>query len=247
LLVLEQERENSAPLMEPYHSLRASIYSRLGADKPLALLFSSSGEGEGKTLTSINFAASAAHAGLKVLLVDLDFRKGMVNKALGLPETPGFSDIFTQKMPWEKVVYRSTDMLMGKLTADRLIAFSGLDNLHVITKGHMLPNPIDFIQSIDMEQLISDWKRHFDLIVFDTPPVLLFVVAVMISKFMDGVVLVYRSGYIPREALRRTKNQLVSGGANMLGVALNDVSQSDLGPSSVYKGYGYGYGYGPRS
>ena len=239
-LVLESA--NSGPLMEPYHSLRASILSKLGADRPLTLLFSSSGESEGKTLTTINFAASAAHAGLKVLLVDIDFRKGMVNKALGIPDAPGFSDIFTKKVPWENAVARSTDLLMGKLDKDRLIAFAGLDNLSVIPRGHALPNTVDFLQSIPVEQMLKEWKTRFDLIIFDTPPILMFVDAVLMSKNMDGVVLVYRSGYIPREAVRRAKNQLADGGAHILGVALNDINQSDLGPQSVYKSYGnYNY------
>ena len=243
---LVMESANSGPLMEPYHALRAGILSKLGADRPLALLFSSSGESEGKTLTTMNFAASAAHAGLKVLLVDIDFRKGMINKALGIPDTPGFSDIFTRKIPWESAVARSTDLLMGKLSTDRLIAFAGVDNLYVIPRGHAMPNTIDFLQSIPVEEMLKEWKSRFDLVIFDTPPILMFVDAVLMSKHMDGVVLVYRSGYIPREAVRRAKNQLATGGANILGVVLNDINQSELGPQSVYKSYGnYNYDVHP--
>ena len=236
------ENANNGPLMEPYHSLRANILTKLGADKPLALLFSSSGESEGKTLTTINFAAAAAHAGLKVLLVDMDFRKGMVNKALGISDTPGFSDIFTKKTPWESVMARSTDLLLGQLSKERLIAFAGVDNLYIIPRGHSLPNTVDFLQSIPIDEMLKEWKTRFDLIIFDTPPILMFVDAVLMSKNVDGVVLVYRSGYIPREAVRRAKNQLADGGAHILGVALNDINQSDLGPQSVYKSYGnYNY------
>lgn len=243
---LVMESANSGPMMEPYHALRAGILSKLGADRPLALLFSSSGESEGKTLTTLNFAASAAHAGLKVLLVDIDFRKGMVNKALGIPDTPGFSDIFTRKIPWETAVARSTDLLMGQLSTDRLIAFAGVDNLYVIPRGHAMPNTIDFLQSIPIEDVLREWKSRFDLVIFDTPPILMFVDAVLMSKHMDGVVLVYRSGYIPREAVRRAKNQLATGGANILGVVLNDINQSELGPQSVYKSYGnYNYDVHP--
>ena len=89
---------------------------------------------------------------------------------------------------------------------------------------------------------MEELKSEFDMIIFDAPPVLLFVDAVMISKHAsDGVVLVYKAGKMPRSALKRAKDQIIAANARMLGEALNGVRASEMGPQygyySDYKSY----------
>jgi Mrp family chromosome partitioning ATPase len=120
------------------------------------------------------------------------------------------------------------------------MGFTGLDNLHILTSGKPLPNVILLLDSPLWPQLIAEWKENFDFVILDTPPVLLFVDAIIAGKASDGVLLVYRSGMISRLALKRASNQLTAGGTRIIGIALNDARTSVLSPHySYYSDYGH--------
>ena len=88
--------------------------------------------------------------------------------------------------------------------------------------------------------LMEDLKSEFDMIIFDAPPVLLFVDAVMLAKHAaDGVVLVYKAGKIARGGLKRAGDQITNANAHMLGVVLNGVRASEMGPQYGYYSYDY--------
>ncbi|MBU2530232.1 MAG: hypothetical protein KKD35_04245, partial [Elusimicrobia bacterium] len=93
--------------------------------------------------------------------------------------------------------------------------------------------------------LIKDFKSEFDMVIFDSPPVLLFVDSLLIAKHTDGVVLVYKAGKIARGALKRAKEQINSANARMIGVTLNGVRASEMGAQYGYYYYDYDK-YGSR-
>jgi len=228
-----------SPLIEAYHSLRANMLSKLGTKSSVAVLFSSSGAAEGKTITSVNFCIAAAHAGFKTLLVDTDMRRPSLFKVFGIEREPGLTDIIGGQVNWRDTVHSTADFLMGELNLDQLLNFPGIDNFKLITSGTGSINVVDALDSDMWAGLIQEWKKEFDLIVFDSTPVLLFIDPVIVAQHTDGVVLVYKSGKMARTALKRAKEQIVSGKARMLGVVLNDMKSTEMGPS-----YGYYYDYG---
>ena len=224
-------------VIESYHTMRTNILSNLNTKESVSLVISSAGAAEGKTLTAVNFALAAAHSGLKTLLIDADLRRPAVNEIFGTKKAPGLSDVLTRKADWREAALESADFIMGGLDFDQLMRFSGIENLKVLNCGTQPENVVDVLDSATWRDLMEDLKSEFDLIVFDAPPVLLFVDAVMIAKHAsDGVVLVYKAGKIARGALKRAGDQITNANARMLGVVLNGVRASEMGPQ-----YGYYY------
>lgn len=233
------QHQDKSPAIEVYHTVRANISSQLGKNDKMTIVMSSSGVAEGKTLTSINFCIAAAHAGLKTLLVETDMRKPSLYRVFGLPAEPGLIEILTGRMDWRDVVRSTTDFLMGEIDLDKLLGFSGIDNLKIITGGAPTKHVVDLFSEGKWTPLIEEWEREFDIIVFDCPPVLLFVDAMLVAPHTDGLVMVYKAGKMARGALRRAKEQIVGNKATVLGVIMNGLRTSDMEPR-----YGYYYDYG---
>ncbi len=239
--VLVFHHSAKSPAIESYHTIRANIGSQLNTKKEsTAVVFSSAGVAEGKTLTAVNFSIASAYAGLKTLLIDADMRRPSIYRIFGISRQAGLSEILAGKTPWEKTMHSTADFLMGELSLDRLLSFPGIDNLKIITCGMPAVNVVDLISSADWARLIRELKNEFDMIVFDSTPVLLFVDAVIMAKHSDGVVLVYKAGKMARGALKRSKEQVISGNARMIGVVLNDMRASEMGPHyGYYRDYGH--------
>ncbi|MDA8132426.1 MAG: AAA family ATPase [Elusimicrobia bacterium] len=238
--VLVVNRRYASGVIESYHTLRTNIMSNLDTKNSVSLVFSSSGAAEGKTLTAVNFALAAAHSGLRTLLVDADLRRPAINQIFGTRKGPGLSDVLTGKTEWRDAVLESADFIMGGLDYEQLMRFPGIENLKVLNCGTQPDTVIDILDSADWHGLIGDLKAEFDLVIFDTPPVLLFADALMIAKHAsDGVVLVYKAGKIARGALKRAKEQITGVNSRMIGVALNGVRASEMGPQYGYYYYDY--------
>ncbi|MDO8806540.1 MAG: polysaccharide biosynthesis tyrosine autokinase [Elusimicrobiota bacterium] len=235
--VLIVNKNYSSGVIESYHTLRTNIMSHLNTKESVSLVISSAGAAEGKTLTAVNSALASAHSGLKTLLVDADLRRPAINDIFGTKKAPGLSDVLAGKADWREAVLESADFIMGGLDFDQLMRFSGIENLKVLNCGTQPENVVDVLNSANWRDLMEDLKSEFDLIIFDAPPVLLFVDALVIAKHAsDGVVLVYKAGKIARGALKRAGDQISGANARMLGVVLNGVRASEMGPQ-----YGYYY------
>lgn len=235
--VLVVNRRYATGVIESYHTLRTNIMSNLNTKESVSLVFSSAGAAEGKTLTAVNFALASAHSGLKTLLVDADLRRPAINQIFGTRKDPGLSDVLAGRADWRDAALESADFIMGGLDYDQLMRFPGIENLKMLNCGTQPDNVIDILDSANWRELMDDFKSEFDLIIFDTPPVLLFADSLMIAKHAsDGVVLVYKAGKIARGALRRAKEQIGGVNARMIGVVLNGVRASEMGPQ-----YGYYY------
>ena len=238
--VLVVNRRYASGVIESYHTLRTNIMSNLGTKGSVSLVFSSSGAAEGKTLTAVNYALAAAHSGLRTLLIDADLRRPAINQIFGTRKGPGLSDVLTGKTDWRDAALESADFIMGGLDYEQLMRFPGIENLKVLNCGTQPDTVIDILDSADWNGLMSDLKSEFDMIIFDTPPVLLFADALMIAKHAsDGVVLVYKAGKIARGALKRAKEQITGVNARMIGAALNGVRASEMGPQYGYYYYDY--------
>ncbi len=233
-------RRYASSVIESYHTLRTNLISNLNTKQSVSVVFSSAGAAEGKTLTSVNFALASAHSGLRTLLVDADLRRPAINQIFGTRKGPGLSDVLTRKADWRDAVLESADFIMGGIDYDQIMRFPGIENLKVLNCGMQPDTVIDILDTSDWGALMDDLRNEFDMIVFDTPPVLLFADALMVAKHAsDGVVLVYKAGKIARGALKRAKEQIAGVNSRMIGVVLNGVRASEMGPQYGYYYYDY--------
>jgi tyrosine-protein kinase Etk/Wzc len=228
-----------SPYVETYHSLRTNIkFSQEHFETRGIVLFTSSGIDEGKTLTSINFALASAIAGIKTLFVELDLRRPSVHKWFGINRVPGFVDLVMGKKNLDDVIHTTTDFLLGGMEVERIVSVPGLENFSFISCGSLPVNPVDILSSSTVIDVFEELKEKFEIIVIDTPPVLLFADALILSKYATYVVIVYRVGKIARGALKRAKDLLTSIKANIAGIVLNDIRAEEMEPR-----YGYYYAY----
>ncbi|MFN3550210.1 MAG: GumC family protein [Endomicrobiia bacterium] len=228
-----------SPYVETYHSLRTNIkFSQEHIETRGIVLFTSSGIAEGKTLTSVNFALAAAIAGIKTLFIELDLRRPSVHRWFGINRVPGFIDCVIGRKSIDEIIHTTTDFLLGGIEVEKIISIPGLENFSFISCGNIPSNPIDMLSSSTVGDIFDELKNKYELIVLDTPPVLLFADALILSKYSTYVILVYRVGRIARGALKRAKDLLTSIKANVVGVVLNDIRTEEMEPR-----YGYYYAY----
>jgi len=212
------ERPHSV-LAESFRSLRTSILQSSTVSRPQVLLVTSTQPGEGKTSTAINLALALAQRGERVLLIDGDLRKPEISSTLGLTNTKGLSKVLAKACRLGEAIERP----------------SLSPNLWALPAGKRPQNPAELLSAPNMEQLLQELRRHFDHLVIDSPPVLLVTDAAVLSKFVDGVLLVVESGVTSRNAVLRAYKTLETSGARILGTVVNKM---DFG----HDGY-YGYIY----
>ena len=200
----------NSPLAEAYRALRTSIL-RISRSGPLqVLLFTSTQPREGKTSTCINLALSLAQLDKRVLLIDGDLRRGQIQKILRLSPPAGLSDILSG----------------GACSGQALTPMEEAPNLWVLSSG-LRPSllgrssPADLLSLPMMEQLIGDFRRHFDLILIDSPPLLLVADPTILSSFADGIILVASSETTALKAVSRASRILETAGEKLLGAVVN--------------------------
>jgi capsular exopolysaccharide synthesis family protein len=230
-------------LAESYRTLRTNIqFASLEKNAKVIMLTSSSPK-EGKSTTTANLSMTMAQVGLRTLLIDADMRKPMVNKVFGLEREPGLSDILLGNYELEESIKTVTDIMMGKMGMEDIMKTPGIDNLHIITSGVIPPNPSELLNSPRMKEFIETVREMYDVVIFDTTPILPATDAAVLGSKVDSVVLVYKAGAIARGALKRAKVQMDNVNAKVLGVVLNAL-KSEV--SSDFQDYRYDtyYSYG---
>ncbi|SHH28518.1 GumC family protein [Thermosipho atlanticus] len=190
--------------------------------EPKVIAISSSGPGEGKTITAANLAISYAQNGVNTLLLDLDMRKPRVEKVLGLKRfNMGVVNHILKDVPIEKITQNY------------------MENLDIIPVGPLPPNPTVVLTSKKFKELINTLKEKYERIVIDLPPILAAADALIVSKHTDGMVLVVRAGTTQKHSLRIAIENIETSGANLLGIIINDINEK----SSNYYYYYYYYYY----
>ena len=185
---------------------------------PKSILITSSVPNEGKTTIAIAMARLLARSGRRVLLVDGDLRRNRVAGLLDL----------------------SSDAGLVEAAADPETLGSGLiqrdtpSGLHVLTAGGNVPNPLDLIGSAGMRALISELRRRYDLVIVDSPPILIVSDARILARLTDTTVFVVRWAETRRETVALALMQLAESGASLAGVALSMVN--------IRKNASYAYG-----
>ncbi|EPD53878.1 capsular exopolysaccharide family protein [Paenisporosarcina sp. HGH0030] len=210
--------ENSkSPISEQYRTLRTNIqYSSV--DKELkSIIITSPNPGEGKSTTIANLAIVFAQQGKKVLLVDADLRKPTIHYTFNINNTKGL-----------------TNLLMKKASLGDVIQQTPVLNLFLLPSGTIPPYPAELLQSEMMSQLMDRLKASFDLILFDTPPILAVADAQILANKCDGSILVVKSGSTEKEGAVRSKDILMSSRSKLLGVVLNNKMMKDSPYQTTY-------------
>lgn len=201
------------------------------------IMFTSLNPDAGKTFVSSNLAMSLALAGKRVVLVDLDIRKGTLSSNIGLLK--------------EGV----TNYLSGKITATAPIIQQSEyhPNLDIITKGPVPPNPAELLLSKRLEDMIAELKEKYDYVILDNVPSNMIADAVIVNRVADLTIYVIRAGKMDRRQLPEVEKLYKQRKFRNMAVLLNGVAYKRSG-YGYYKygyygryGYNYGYGYGEKS
>ncbi len=231
-------------MAESFRGLRTNIQFKDTANEIKTIAVTSASPQEGKTIVSINLAITMAQAGMKTLLIGSDMRKPMIARIFGVEQTPGLSEILLGNCSWRDAVQTVTDMMVGKMSLDEVLLTPGLDNLHLIVAGSIPPNPAELVESKRLKEFMDEAKSEYDLILFDSPPILSTADAAILGSKMDGVLLVYRLGSVSRGLLKRSTVQLEQVNCRMLGVILNGMKPEVSPDFHSFKYYKYYSSYG---
>lgn len=230
---------------EAYRSLRTNV-EFLSLDKNVSTLcVTSASLMEGKTTTAINLALSVAQTGKKILLVEADLRRPFVHHAFGIPRDPGLADIIVGNKDHRECLRTVTDLILGPLGLEKVMASPNIDKLFLLTSGTPPPNPAEFLNSQRMTDLIAALRQEFDMIIFDCSPVLPVTDAAILASKTDGTLIVYRVGRTARSALKRAKTLLENVRGKILGIVLTGV-RAEISPDYEELEY-YRYPYGQDS
>jgi capsular exopolysaccharide synthesis family protein len=212
-------------LSEAYRNIRTSILLSFSEKPPKRIVISSPNPFEGKTTTAINTAIALSQTGAEVIIIDSDMRKPRIHKTFNGDNGVGLSNF-----------------LSGNADLDSVIKKSDIPNLYYIPSGPIPPNPSELIGSKLFKSMMESLGERFAHIVLDSPPVLGFADALILTTSVDGVILVVLGGKTPRETLQRAKEVLHQVNAKILGVVINriDIQRSDYG----YYYYRYHHYYG---
>ncbi len=218
----------STPFLEAFRSLYTNV-RLLGSDKTIkSLVISSSAPAEGKSTVSLNFAKAAAAMGQRVLLIDADLRRPQVHERLGLKNKQGLSNVIALGTPWSEVIKIATNW----------------ENISVITAGDIPPDPTRLLSCQRMAEVMADLEHNdnFDLIIYDTPPLLGFADARILAAKTAGVILVAKIGKTDRSAFKQSIEQLKMSHVSILGVVANNVTRHSHGSYYYYDNHYRYYG-----
>jgi polysaccharide biosynthesis transport protein len=165
---------------------------------------------EGKSTVAANLAVSLAETGAAVLLVDADLRRPAVAGILGIEGGVGL-----------------TTLLAGQAEVDHVVQNWGPDGLQVLPSGPVPPNPAELLSSPAMRRLVSDLRTAYDYVVIDTTPVIPVADASVLSRIVDGVIVVANARRVRRGQLVQCLGDLAQVSANVLGVVLNQVRRDE--------------------
>lgn len=197
--------DSKSPISEQYRTIRTNIQFSSVDQEVRTLMVTSSGPGEGKSTTVANLAVVFSQQGKKVLLVDADMRKPTVHYTFNQTNTFGLTSVLTKQLSLEKAITTTEEK-----------------NLYILTSGPIPPNPAELLSSRAMGQFFQEAQELFDLIIFDTPPVLAVTDGQILANKCEGTILVISSGKTEKEPIVKAKELLDSAQSKLLGVVLNN-------------------------
>lgn len=211
------------PFAESYNRLQMNLAFTRPHASVRAVTITSALPGEGKSTSAINLALTLARHGTRVLLVDADLRRGLLAEQLGVPDRPGLAEV--------------VQGLADLADAVHAVDGDGGSTLDLLPAGARPADPARLLGSQEMHALLEGLRGKYEAIVLDAPPLNLVTDAALLGTQSDGVVLVARAGNTTEDAIGYALTDLQAVGAPVLGVILNEASET------AESGYGRGYAY----
>ncbi|EKO5124831.1 polysaccharide biosynthesis tyrosine autokinase [Vibrio fluvialis] len=203
--------------VEALRGLRTSLHFAMMEAKNNVLMISGPAPGIGKSFVSTNFSVVAAKTGQRVLLIDADMRKGYLQQPFG--------------MDWENGL---SDYLGGKIPLATAVKETRIENLDIMTRGQVPPNPSELLMHPRFNELVEWASGHYDLVIIDTPPVLAVTDPSIVGALAGTTLMVARFGMNTVKEIDVARNRFEQAGIEVKGVILNATEK---------KASNYGYGY----
>ena len=211
-------RDSNSRAAEAYRTIRTAVFFGVPKGEAKTILVTSPATADGKTTLVSNLGITLAQAGQKTLILDPDFRKPMQHKIFQVNHKEiGLSSVLT-----------------GASTLEEAIQPTKIKGLELLTCGPDVPNPSEILNSKSFVKLLEDLSNRYDRVIIDSPPVMPVTDSQILAAVSDITLLVLRADKSNRKISQQARDGLMSVGARILGVVVNDVSKS-----SSYGYYGY--------
>lgn len=213
----EGDSSLSSAAAEEYRKMHDIIKAANSNHEVRSVLILSSVHSEGTSSVCSQFARSLVQSGQeKVLLVDANLRSPVLHDLFSLERKSGI-----------------VELLEGKVSGKEVVKETNFPGLFVITSGQPTEDPPHLLGSSRLKEALTEWERSYSYILFDSSPVLAYADAAILSRLIDGVVLVVQAGKTRWEVIRKAQDTLNNAQANFLGVVLN--RRQYVIPKRVYK------------
>ncbi|CAG8864746.1 polysaccharide biosynthesis tyrosine autokinase [Pseudomonas fluorescens] len=207
--------------IEALRSLRTSLHFAMLESGNNRLMISGPTPQVGKTFVSANLAAVIAQSGQRVLLIDVDMRKGYLHKVLGSTDKDGLSDLLIKRCDLTKAIRKTA-----------------LDNFDFISRGEIPPNPSELLMHQNFTDLLDSVGKLYDLIILDTPPILAVTDAAIVGRQSGTSLIVTRSGLTSAREIDLTVKRFAQNGTSIKGAIFNGVEKK-ASDKYGYTNYGY--------
>ncbi len=210
-----------SPLAEAYRFLRTDLLLSAAESGCQTVMIATAKPGQGGTTTVANLAISLAMDGKRVVLVDADMRRPTLHRIFKSKNDFGLSSVLT-----------------GDKNLEEVLVSTEIENLLLLPAGPTPTNPSELLGSQKMGDLIAQLKHGADFVLLDTPSAIAFTDTIVVSRWIDGVLLVVRANQVPRGAELQVRKLFNKANVKILGVVLNDVQ-----PTSVDSYYYHSHYY----
>jgi succinoglycan biosynthesis transport protein ExoP len=221
----EELADPRSALSEAYRSLNTALSFTTEGGLPKSLVITSSGPGEGKSITALAIAGHFATLGMKVLLIDADLRNPSLHKKLDLDHSVGLSNYLT-----------------GACTPPEAFQETSIKNLAFMATGPLPPNAADLLAGARLLSLITNGLEVFDLIVIDSPPVMGLADVPLLSSVTAATLFVVAAGQAQKGQVRDALNRLEMAHSPVIGAVLTKFDAKAAGYLYGYGAYDYTYG-----
>ncbi|MBC1813675.1 CpsD/CapB family tyrosine-protein kinase [Listeria booriae] len=193
-------------MAERFRAIMTNLqFMKTETNEPLkSIVFTSAHKSEGKSFCALNLAVAYAKQNKRVLLIDADMHKPKLSSQFKLRYAEGLSTLLSDTEDPMKYIVETEDT-----------------NLSVLPSGAIPPNQLELLNTERMQEMIAVWEEAFDLVIFDTPPVLLMNDSRILGSFCDGVVLVVRNGSTKVKDVEASIDLLARAEGRLIGTILN--------------------------
>jgi len=221
--MLVTRAEPKSALIEAFQTIHANLNFASVDQEVNSLVITSAGPSEGKSFVSANLALTMARQGKQVIVVDADLRRPTLHKRFGIDNAEGL-----------------TTVLASDRSVEEVLVTTETEGLRILPSGPIPPNPVELLASDKMMELCQALANKADLVIYDTPPIVMVSDAPTLASQSDGVLLVIEQGSTSKRLVTEVRDILTRAHARTIGVVLNKVTRQ---AGHYYYSYYYSYYY----